>query len=259
MAVALVTGGSSGIGRELARLLAADGHTLILVARSRERLEGVASELGGEYRVPVHVVPDDLSDSRSPRRIADAIRALGLTPDFLVNNAGFGMLGVFAQQDEAQLSGMVQVNMASLVMLTRLLLPDMIARGSGRIMNVASVAGFMPGPLMAVYYATTAFVISFSEALDSELRGTGVSVTCLCPGPTRTEFQKRSGMHRLNFFKGPFSMDVGPVARKGYAAMMRGRTLVLPGIANRMLPVVLRFIPRSVVPRLVYSIQSRGR
>jgi uncharacterized protein len=257
MATAIVTGASSGIGEALAGLLAADGHTLILVARSKEGLDAVALQLREKYGVQIHVVPADLSDPASPRRIADAVESLGLNPDYLVNNAGFGMLGMFVQQDEAQLAGMVQVNISSLVILTRLLLPGMIARGSGRIMNVASVAGFMPGPLMAVYYATKAFVISFSEALANELRGSGVTVTCLCPGPTRTEFQKRSGMHRLSFFKGPFSMDVAPVVRKAYTAMKRGQVLVIPGLANWLLPVVLRLLPRPLVPRLVRSIQSK--
>lgn len=253
--VALVTGASAGIGKELAGRFAAD-HDLILVARREAELNALADEWrsrGGQ----VHVTPADLSDPAAPQQLFDAVAAKGLAVDVLVNNAGFGTLGPFHDTDLAKSLSMIQVNVAALVHLTGLFLPGMRQRGRGRILNVASVAAFQPGPFMATYYATKAFVLSFSEALWDELNGTGVTVTCLCPGPTKTEFADVAGMHGTNLFRGPNVMGVGAVADAGARAARRGQRLVVPGFWNRLLVFGVRFAPRRLVLRVVRRFQQK--
>ncbi len=198
---ALVTGASSGIGEDLARLFAADGHNLVLVARGGERLHALAGELRDRKRIAASVIVADLSDPASPDRIARELVENGQQIDVLVNNAGFGQYGMFAKVDPVELGRLLQVNVSALTLLTRLLLPGMLSRRSGRVLNVASTAAFQPGPLMAPYYASKAYVLSLSEALAEETRGTGVTVTCLCPGPTTTRFQARAGMQKSKLFK----------------------------------------------------------
>src|SRR5687767_6476364 len=197
--LALVTGASAGIGTELARLLAVD-HDLILTARRAEPLHALAAAVEQSHATTCHVFPADLADPAAPRQLFDAITAAGLTVDVLVNNAGFGDLGPFAKADTAKILRMIQVNVTALTELTALFLPGMLSRNRGRVLNVGSIAGFQPGPLMAVYYATKAYVNSFSEALSSELQGTGVTVTALCPGPVATEFAGVAGMQRTRVF-----------------------------------------------------------
>ncbi|MBZ5581093.1 MAG: SDR family oxidoreductase [Acidobacteriia bacterium] len=226
---ALVTGASTGIGADLARLCAAAGFDPILVARDARRLEELAARLAREYQVNPVVLPADLSDPSAPEAIFHAVPA---TPDILINNAGFGLRGAFADLDWGRQSAMIQVNVTSLAHLIRLFLPGMLRRSSGRILNVGSTAGFVPGPLMAVYYATKAFVSSFSEALSSEVGGTGVTVTLLCPGPTRTEFKERAGMQKTMLFKGP-AMESADVAQEGFRAMMAGKRVHIAGARNR--------------------------
>jgi len=191
---ALITGASSGIGKELCSRFARDGHSLVLTARSRDALMASAGALREAYRVRVEIIPMDLSIPGSAQRLAEEVRAKGIAPDFLVNNAGFGAHASFAEMPVGTERELIQVNMLSLIELTRAFLPGMLARRVGRILNVGSTASFQPGPFMAVYYACKAFVLSFSEALHEELRGTGVTVTVLCPGPTRSGFQKRAGV-----------------------------------------------------------------
>jgi short-subunit dehydrogenase len=244
---ALVTGASSGIGRDLARLLAADGHSLVLVARNVEALDALATELRSE-RIFVHVIPTDLADPASPQRLADELAARHIAISILVNNAGFGWHGPFAKTEVEKTLSMVQVNLTSLMHLTRLLLPPMIARGHGRVLNVASVAGFMPGPYVATYYATKAFVVSLSEALSAELEGTGVTVTSLCPGPTATDFHARAKLANTRLFQANL-MRSDDVARAGYRGMMAGRRLVVPGFKNKLLLLLLRLVPRGFVLR----------
>jgi hypothetical protein len=258
---ALITGASSGIGLELATLLARGGHDVVLVARSRERLEQIARGLAEEFRVSAAVFPADLSDPASPRRIGEELRARALTVDVLVNNAGFGVSGLFARTSLETELEMIRVNVCSLTHLTKLVLPGMLERGRGRILNVASTAAFQPGPLMAVYYATKAYVLSFSEALSNETAGTGVTVTALCPGPTLTEFQKRAGVEETRLFRSPLTRDTISVARAGYEAMMKGQRLVVPGLGNRMLVQAVRFTPRRLVTAITRRFQEsrRGR
>ena len=254
--VAVVTGASSGIGLELSRLLARDGHDLVIVAQHAERLAEVARELTAQRGVRVVEIAADLSDWAAPLEIAGELKRHGLTPDVLVNNAGFGLRGVFAELDLGEQLRMVHVNVSALTHLTGLLLPDMIARGRGRVLNVASTAAFQPGPLMAVYYATKAYVLSFSEAVASELGGSGVTVTALCPGPTATAFQQRAGLEGTRLFR-VTAMDAAAVAREGYDGMLRGARLVIPGWRNRLFAQAVGFIPRRMVLQIVRSLQER--
>jgi short-subunit dehydrogenase len=239
--IALVTGASGGIGLELARLFAGDGHDLVLVARGGEQLATVARDLEERHRVQVRPIARDLSNPIAPLSLFDECGEV----DFLVNNAGFGHRGTFAEEDPVLLSEMVQVNVAALTQLTRMFLPAMVARGSGRILNVASTAAFQPGPLMAVYYASKAYVLSFSEAVREELTGTGVTLTTLCPGPTRTEFVDRAELTHKRI-SSPRVMEPYDVALQGYAGLMAGRAVVIPGRVNRLGALGAKLVPRSV-------------
>jgi short-subunit dehydrogenase len=253
---ALVTGASSGIGLELATLLAADGYDLILVARRRDRLEELGETLARAHQIRYQAIDVDLADPAAVEELSHRLedpRAI----DVLINNAGFGALGPLATMDVATERSMTSVNVGALTDLTRLVLPGMVARRRGRILNVASTAGFAPGPFMAVYYATKAYVISFSEALAEELRGSGVTVTVLCPGPTRTEFQTVARMESTHLYRMPGVMDAAPVARAGYRGMMRGKRMVVPGVMNRILPLVIRFSPRGMVVRVSRYFQEK--
>jgi short-subunit dehydrogenase len=245
---ALITGASSGIGLELSKLFAADGYNLILVARNTNKLEQLAAELtqahGAKRGIKIVVLPKDLSALQAPREIFEAVQAQGLQVDVLVNNAGFGVLGAFADANLDEAMQMLQLNIAALTALTHLFLPGMLARKQGRILNVGSTGSFGPAPLMAVYGATKAYVLAFSEALSEELRGSNVTVTALCPGVTFTGFQDRSGVHEIGYVRlGGMQADV--VARIGYRMMQRGRTVVVPGVINQFLIFSLRLIPRS--------------
>jgi short-subunit dehydrogenase len=228
---ALITGASSGIGLELAKLFARDGYDLVLVARRREKLEALGAELGQRHGIRFRVIAADLADPAAPAEIMRQVGAASVTVDVLVNNAGFGELGAFVKTDLDTAGRMIEVNVTALTALTKLFLPGMLARRRGRILNVASTAGFAPGPLMAVYYATKAYVISLSEALAEELRGSGVSVTVLCPGPTLTEFQEVAHMQSTRLFRLPGVVMSGEsVAMAGYAGLMRGKRMVVPGL-----------------------------
>jgi short-subunit dehydrogenase len=254
--IALVTGASAGIGRELARRFARGQHDLILTARRTDELHALAEELR-KVGATVHVIPADLSDPAEPRRLFDEVVARGLTVDVLVNNAGFGVYGPFVDADRERLLAMVQVNVLALTDLTRLFVQGMVARGRGRVLNVASTAAFQPGPLMAGYYATKSFVLSLSEALAHELRGTGVTVTCLCPGPTRTEFASVAAAEGATLYDNPNVMTAAPVADTGFWATMRGKRVVIPGLLNRIGAFATRFAPRSLLMHIVERIQSR--
>jgi len=245
--VALITGASGGIGLELARLCAKGEHDVILVARNQLKLEEIAKYLSGMYGVRAEVIAVDLSEPDAPEAILEEIARRGLAVDVLINNAGFGSWGLFGRADLARQLAMIQLNITALTVLTRLVLPRMVSQRKGRILNVASTAGFAPGPLMAVYYATKAYVISFSEAISNELQGTGITVTVLCPGPTRTGFAEEAGMVHSNLFKSPTVMDAAPVAAAGYRGMMRGRAIIIPGIANWLLIQSIRISPRWAV------------
>jgi uncharacterized protein len=245
--VALITGASGGIGLELARLCAKGGHDVILVARNRDKLDEIAKYLSGMYNIRVEVIAADLTDPEAPQAIMGKVETLGLGIDVLVNNAGFGDWGLFGRAELKRQLDMVQVNIVALTVLTRLVLPRMVTQHRGRILNVASTAAFAPGPLMAVYYATKAYVLSFSEAIANELDGTGIAVTALCPGPTRTSFAREAGMAGSNLFSGPNVMDAAAVAAAGYRGMIRGRAVVIPGLLNKILIASIRFSPRWAV------------
>ncbi len=258
---ALVTGASSGLGYELAKLLAKDGYDLVLVARSRERLKAIARALQNTASIKAYTIASDLAEPGAAARIVRALKEEGVTVDLLVNNAGFGSYGEFTRTKTETMNAMVQVNVGAVVHLTRLLLPAMVERGRGRLLIVASLAGFQPGPLMAVYYATKAFLISFAEALREELRGTGVTVTAMCPGPTRTNFGKRARMLSSRLMSGSTLavMEAAPVARHGYRALMAGRMFSVPGWGNKALILASKFSPRIVTRRVTKILQDRRR
>ena len=246
---ALITGASSGIGAELARIHAEHGGDLVVVARRREKLESLKAELEAAHGVTVHVLPKDLTQAEAAEQIYHEVRSLGVTVDYLVNNAGFGNRGFFHKQDWATNEAMIKVNIVALAALTRLFVPDMVARHSGRILNLGSMAGFMPGPLNAVYYASKAFVISFSEAIANELRHTGVTVTALCPGPTQSEFTRIARMSDVNLTRTLASAR--RVAEAGYDAMFRGKTVIVPGLGNKItIHGLLRLSSRQLSTRI---------
>jgi uncharacterized protein len=255
---ALVTGASAGLGMELARLFAADKHDLVLVARRRDRLEQLAGELEGAHGSHVLTLPCDLAMTGAPERLAAEMSKRGIEVEYLVNNAGFGTTGPFAELDLARELEMVHLNVTAVVHLTRLLLPAMLDRKSGRILNVGSTAGFQPGPFMAVYYASKAFVNSFTEALWFELRGTGVSATLCCPGATATEFSQIAGNDQSALFKKGV-MRASEVASQAYQAMMGGKPIVIPGLRNKLGLQSLRVAPRAMVRRVTAALnRSEG-
>jgi short-subunit dehydrogenase len=244
---ALITGASGGIGYELAKLFARDHYNLVLVARGTDRLNSVAAELQTQFGVAVKAIALDLAAVPASKFLFDQLQREGTAVDVLVNNAGFGGFGEFAGRPEEEILGQIQLNIMALTHLTRLFLPPMLERHSGKIMNVASTAAFQPGPLMAVYYATKAYVLSFSEALANEVAGSGVVVSCFCPGATDTNFQKRAGMENSRLFKKIGAMNVETVARNGYRGLMAGRTVVISGLQNRLVAESVRFAPRKLV------------
>lgn len=252
---ALITGASSGIGHELARVFAQHGYDLVLVARGREQLLYVAGQLREQADVTVHVIVKDLAQPAAAEELVAELRGSSLAIDVLVNNAGVGTYGPFAQTPLPAMVDLMHVNMMTLTHLTRLLLPDMMQRQSGKVLNVASTAAFQPGPLMAVYYASKAYVLSLSEALANELAGSGVTVTALCPGPTRSGFQQRAGVQHTRLMSGRI-MDAASVARIGYDGLMHGRPVVIPGFRNRLLAFAVRLMPRSIVMRVMRHIQE---
>jgi hypothetical protein len=253
--VALITGASSGIGLDLARLMASD-FDLIITARHNELLEKVAQELQAGHGNRVHVIAADLSRPGMPHQIFSEIERRGLAVDILINNAGYGGSGAFADSNLQNELEMIELNVTALTSLTKLALPGMRKRGWGKIMNVASTAGFQPGPLMAVYYATKAYVIMFSEAIANELKGSGVTVTCLCPGATATNFARRAEMEQSRLFRLGAMRSID-VARAGYKAMMRGRTMVIPGLLNKAVAMSVRFSPRKLVTAISGSLQQK--
>lgn len=247
---ALITGASSGIGLELARLFANDGYRLALVARNRGALLQLAEELQSRHRIAVHVLPKDLAHPSAPSEIFRELQEAGVEIDVLVNNAGFGGSGPFLRTAWAHEAEMIQVNMVAVTHLTKLFLPQIRAR-KGELLNVGSVAAFLPGPFTATYYASKTFVLHFTEAIAEELVGSGATVTCLCPGPVETGFQKRAHVGGSSRANGPLVVDVREVARCGYEGMRRGKRLVIPGWKNRLLVQFLRLVPRNTVTRMV--------
>lgn len=253
---ALVTGGSGGIGLELAKVLARHHFDLVLVARKRDTLEAAAGQLEGKYGITAHVFAADLREPDAPQTIFDFATNETIEINVLVNNAGFGLGGEFVETDVKRELDMIQVNVSALTHLTKLFVPPMVKRQSGRVLNVASTAAFQPGPLMAVYYATKAYVLSFSEALAEELRNTGVTVTALCPGPTATSFAEAAEMTNSRLFKTFGVADAASVSEYGFDAMMRGKRLAIPGIRNKILAQANRLAPRALSARLARLAQE---
>jgi short-subunit dehydrogenase len=253
---ALVTGASGGLGYQFAKILAREGFHLVLVARSEGKLKQLADELRDQHNISVRVLPKDLGAPAAPDQLCKELDAEGIQIDVLINNAGFASYGYFWETPLAAELEMMQVNMGALTHLTKLLLPGMKARGYGRVLNVASTAAFQPGPLMAVYYATKAYVLSFSEAIACELEGSGVYVTALCPGPTESDFQKRAAMEDSKLVQNGL-MTASEVAEVGYRALMQGKTSVIPGFRNRLIALAPRFFPRTTVTHVVMNMQQR--
>jgi short-subunit dehydrogenase len=259
MATALITGASNGIGLELAKIHAAKGDQLVLVARNKSKLDELKLELEKTYKISVYTIGKDLSAMNAGQEIFDETSKQQIHIDYLINNAGFGDFGMFVETDWNKEAQMIQLNITALTQLTKLYLKEMVKRGSGKIMNVASTAAFQSGPTMAVYYATKAYVLSFSEAIDNEVRDKGVTVTALCPGATESGFQAAAAMEESNLVKGRKLPTSKEVAEYGYESMMKGRTVAIHGFMNYLLANTVRFIPRAMVVKVTRKLQDKSK
>lgn len=253
---ALITGSSGGIGYEFAHIFAKEGYNLVLVARSQDKLVNLKQELEA-LGAEVYIIAKDLSKPIAPQEVFDEVKNADIKIDVLVNNAGLGDFGQFAQSDIAKIDTMIELNINALTKLTRLFLPEMIERKSGKILNVASLGSFQPGPLMAVYYASKAYVLSFSEAISRELKGTGVTVTALCPGPTKTNFQDAANLGMSGLFVNLQVADAKSVAEFGYKKIKKGKVIAVPGFFNKIAAVGVRLLPRRFIRNMVYNIQKQ--
>lgn len=252
----LITGASGGIGKELAELFAKEGRNLVLVARSMENLMEVKKEIESKYNVTITIFSKDLSIEAEIVSLFDEVNEQNLQIDYLVNNAGFGLYGEFINTDLGKELNMIDLNIRTVTHLTKLFLPGMVERNNGGVMNIASTASFQPGPLMSVYYATKAYVLSFTEALQNEMKGTNIRITAVCPGPTETNFGNRASMHESRLFQGAIG-DVKDVAKTAYDGFFSGKTIVIPGLSNKLLAGSVRFMPRKFVTSIVRKIQER--
>ena len=252
---ALITGASGGIGLELARLHASKGDNLVLVARSREKLAEVKTELESKFKVSIYNIVKDLSVKDAAKEVFYEVKKQNIIIDYLINNAGFGDFGLFAKSNWEKQEGMINLNITALTQLTWLFLPEMISRGEGKILNVSSLAAFQPGPTMSVYFASKAFVMSFSEALNNEVRDKGITVTTLCPGPTESNFHAVV-LGDPKLVRERKMMTAKEVAKIGYRAMMNGKSVVIPGFINSFLVFASRFVPRELVIKMIRRIQE---
>lgn len=245
--VALITGTSSGIGKELAYVHAKQKGDLVMVARRQTELESLKTELESKFDVRVKIIVKDLTKKEAPQEIYDELIQSGINVEHLINNAGFGGLGKFHERDWKLDESMIDLNVLALTALTRLFLPDFVKRNSGRILNVASTAAFFPGPLQAVYYATKAFVLSFSQAIAEELHDTNITVTALCPGATETEFGKTSGMDKTSMFKNAYSAKL--VAEDGYKAIVKGKLIIVSGLNffQKLMMKTVQLMPKKLL------------
>lgn len=259
MAIALITGASNGIGLELAKVHASKGGDLVLVARNKAKLDELKTELEQQYKVSVYTIGKDLSLSNAAQEVYDETTKQKLQIDYLINNAGFGDFGMFVATDWNKELQMINLNITTLTQFTKLYLKDMVQRGGGKIMNVASTAAFQSGPTMAVYYATKAYVLSFSEAIDNELSDKGVSVTTLCPGPTESGFQSAAAMEESALVKGKKLPTSKEVAEYGYTAMMKGKTIAIHGLMNWIMANLVRFTPRALVVKITRKLQDKSK
>lgn len=253
----LITGASKGIGRELAIIFAERGCNLLLAARSERELNELKLLLEKEYDVTVQTFYSDLSLPDAAQQLFEAVKSLGIDVDYLVNNAGFGDYGAFADTNWERYGKMIQLNVTALTQLTHLFVTQWRGRKKGKILNVSSTAAFQPGPMMAVYFASKAFVLSLSEAIDNELRAEGITVTALCPGPTATHFGKESRMDASQLVKNVQIADARSVALMGYRAMMKGKPVVIHGAMNKIAPFFIRFMPRKWVTRLSAQVMKQ--
>lgn len=253
---ALITGATGGLGKEFSGIFAREGYDLVLVSKTKSKLDLLKEQLQAEYGIYAEIYPVDLAKKDAARDLFDFTAAKGIAVDVLVNNAGFGDFGQYRNCDWNKQYDMMQVNMCTLAQFTRLYLPSMVERRRGRILNVASVAGFFPGPLMSVYYATKAFVLSFTQALFVELKNTGVSVTALCPGPTKTGFEDNADLETSGLFKHLKVDRAKDVAEYGYRQLMRKKVVAVPGITNKLMTFSPRLSPRKLVRECVYLIQK---
>lgn len=253
----LITGASKGIGLEFANLFAKNHYNLVLVARSSDLLNSLKEKLEQEYNIKVVVLTYDLTRENVAYELYEHTTKLGLKIEHLVNNAGFGDYGDFLETSDIKNRNMIQLNIITLMELTKLYAKDMKKYGYGKILNVASIASFLPGPLMATYYATKSFVLSFSEALHKELHKTGITVTALCPGTTKTNFFTEASANDSNLLKNLKPADPKDVAKYGYKKMMKGRAVAVYGFSNRFLVFLIRFAPRALVRSVAYKIQSK--
>jgi uncharacterized protein len=256
MNTALITGASLGIGLEMAKHAASLGHNLVLVARNEQKLQALASEIKQQYKVDVTIIAADLSDMTQVQMVYDTCKKESISVDMLINNAGFGDFGMFAESDWNKTNQMIQLNITSLTMMCRLFIPDMKMRKSGYVLNVASTAAFQPGPTMAVYYATKSYVLHFTEAIYNELQGSGVSITCLCPGATESGFQAAAAMENSALVKGKKLPTAKDVAVFGYNAMLAKKMTVINGFMNYLQANSIRFTPRKLVLKVVRMMQD---
>lgn len=253
---ALITGASNGIGFELAGIHASRGDNLVLVSRNKCKLEELKTDLEKQYLVKVYIIEKDLSLKSSAIDVYEGVKKSGITVHYLINNAGFGDFGLFAESDWDKQERMINLNITALVQLTRLFLPDMIERGEGKILNVASTAAFQPGPTMSVYFASKAFVLSFSEAINNELRDKGITVTALCPGPTETAFHSVA-VDVPDLVTTRKMSTAKEVAEYGYRAMIKGKSVAIHGFKNALMVNVARFLPRGFIVKMVRKIQEK--
>jgi uncharacterized protein len=256
--VALITGATTGIGFELTRLLAADRYNLVLISRDEQKLRQIAADLQTRHNISVTVFAKDLTVAKNAEDLARELQETDVAVDILVNNAGFGLAGAFIETDLKRELDMIQLNIVSLVTLTKLLGRQMVQRRQGKILNVASTAAFQPGPFMVVYYATKSFVLSFSEGLAEELKNSGVTVTALCPGPTATQFSKNAQLQESTLFKGGLLpvLDAATVARIGYRGLLKGQRVVVPGLMNKLGVQGIRLMPRNLATQVTRRLNT---
>ena len=258
MSTALITGASNGIGLELARIHASKGDNLVLVARNKAKLEELKQELEGKHKIKVHILAKDLSLANAALEVFEETQNQKLSIDYLINNAGFGDFGMFAETDWNKELQMINLNITSLTQFTKLYLKEMLKRNSGKIMNVASTAAFQSGPTMAVYYATKAYVLSFTEAVNNEVSHSNVTLTALCPGATESGFQAAAAMEESKLVKGRKLPSSRAVAEYGYSAMMQGKTVAIHGTLNYLMANAVRFFPRALIVKITRKIQDKA-
>jgi uncharacterized protein len=259
MATALVTGASNGIGLELSKIHASKGDNLVLVARNLEKLNEIKAELEKKFNIKVYNIGKDLSKPNAALEVYNETNQQKIQIDYLINNAGFGDFGMFVETDWHKELQMINLNITTLTQFTKLYVQDMVKRGNGKIMNVASTAAFQSGPTMAVYYATKAYVLSFSEAVDNEVSDKGVTVTTLCPGATESGFQAAAAMEESALVKGKKLPSAKEVAEYGYTSMMNGKTVAIHGMMNYLMANSVRFTPRALVVKLTRLIQDKAK